>query len=529
VFLCIAVLLFVAIIPLSAQEATEVVVTEVQADVPAENTQPPVTPEPVTEAPSEVTAVPTDAPVEVTEPPVVTEPSAEVTAPPVAATEPTPVPVSPEPTLSPVFAETFDSGDLSNWRLGSGWTLVSEGSGQALQVSGTTAAAQYAVGNLTDVAMEIRFQSDVAAAQLLLQQSESGVYAVSLMPDGFIEVSLSGVRVATAVVPSAGQGAWRVLRFSTAGDALRVTVDGIEAVAIADPLPLGPGSVSFAAVFVDGTGTFSISDVALWSVQPVELPVAEEPIVTEAPIAEATTEATAEATEVPMPDRVIVVPVEVVEAPSDLAVPLAAPALTAPAGGAVLRTTLRPTLSWRRIAEATQYQVRIVRVDENIAGDDDDTATRPTSPINNIVATINAPAASVLTISYVPASPLLFGEYFWQICAVDVNFDPATDCSPLRNFELHSPYNAAPVLNRMDSANVTVSWTPISWATSYTVQVTRAGWAAAQTQENINAGTLQATFNDLPEGTYSWRVRAMNLTTPGGWSTVGRFQVDLIP
>jgi predicted outer membrane repeat protein len=70
---------------------------------------------------------------------------------------------------------------------------------------------------------------------------------------------------------------------------------------------------------------------------------------------------------------------------------------------------------------------------------------------------------------------------------------------------------AAPVRYYTGTRTIALSWTPVSWASGYEIQVdTDAGFAAPRVYENtsLSAGTLSDTVTVPGNGTYYWRVRA---------------------
>jgi hypothetical protein len=75
-----------------------------------------------------------------------------------------------------------------------------------------------------------------------------------------------------------------------------------------------------------------------------------------------------------------------------------------------------------------------------------------------------------------------------------------------------------------------LSWTPVSWALGYEVQIaSRSNFSQPEYQNNtLAANTLSLTVSTpLPNGTYYWRVRAKKSATSwGSWSSAGTFQVE---
>ena len=190
------VLIAISITPTVAQDESteqspvEIVTTEAPTEAPTEPppaTEPPPhteTPIPAaipTELPTEVpTELPTEIPTEIpTELPTATDVPTEMLVPSetlIDATEavmptldaltptliaetltPTATVALPfEPALSLAVYETFDSGDLSRWRLGAGWSLAPRDAGFALQLTDPIGAAQLVGNDVTDAAVDAR-------------------------------------------------------------------------------------------------------------------------------------------------------------------------------------------------------------------------------------------------------------------------------------------------------------------------------------------------------------------------------------
>jgi predicted outer membrane repeat protein len=90
---------------------------------------------------------------------------------------------------------------------------------------------------------------------------------------------------------------------------------------------------------------------------------------------------------------------------------------------------------------------------------------------------------------------------------------------------------AAPGLNYNQTGQPTLTWTALSWATSYQVQVATTTAFTTLEFNQVVSGT-QVTLppaSSLPEGTHYWRVRGCTLPTActGTWSTPQVLTVDL--
>jgi hypothetical protein len=165
-----------------------------------------------------------------------------------------------------------------------------------------------------------------------------------------------------------------------------------------------------------------------------------------------------------------------------------------------------PRLRWERIADAVQYQVRL-----NTGG----------TPIILVTSTNRT--------DYTPSTPLLFTLYSWQVQAIDAAGNESGWGTPF-TFNVVSPGNAAPLLNRADGAQMELTWTPISWALGYQVQVAnnRSFPTSSLVQDETLPPSETAMLTDpLPDGIFYWRVRAQRPDGRwGGWSTMGTFAVE---
>ena len=86
-----------------------------------------------------------------------------------------------------------------------------------------------------------------------------------------------------------------------------------------------------------------------------------------------------------------------------------------------------------------------------------------------------------------------------------------------------------PVRNVYTTRTVRLMWGPVSWATSYQIQVDdrRNFNNPLAYSATVPANTLEATTSALADGTYYWRVRARRDNGSwGAWSAVDSFHVD---
>ncbi len=184
-----------------------------------------------------------------------------------------------------------------------------------------------------------------------------------------------------------------------------------------------------------------------------------------------------------------------------------APTLYLPASNSVAYTQ-QPAFIWLPTVGAVRYEIAL--------------STNPafTAPL----------LAAAVRNSFVPTGPLLLTTYSWRVRAFDAAGNVSA-WSDARTLKVESPVYAAPILNRYAAAP-TLTWTPISWAQAYHVQVAQdaAFTQLAYDNQALSAGTLQATPGTLPDGAYYWRVRARSAAAAWGWwSTAGMFLVDSGP
>lgn len=265
-----------------AQEATAeqtaepvIVFTETPTETPTAT---------LTETP---THTPTESPTETAVVEETLEAIAEVTAEATASYTPTP-PEAPSPTFTPeslliespltlVYSTNFDDGSVSDWHLGSGWTV----SGQAFQVFNSLEPATV-MPQLFNVAVQARFELDVATtAQIGVRQNMTGGYVAALDPSGQVTLFRAGTAVAFATVASSQPDNvhWRNVRLSAIDGIIRVSVDGVEVIALRDDAPLPPGVINLSAFYTDATTDhlLLVDDVSVWR------PTAEVPSTTATP------------------------------------------------------------------------------------------------------------------------------------------------------------------------------------------------------------------------------------------------------
>jgi hypothetical protein len=177
---------------------------------------------------------------------------------------------APEPPLSLVFGDNFDAGVTPELALGTGWSLVPTSGGQALQLLVSEVPAVFVHDPLGNVAVQMRVLLPEGAVQLNIRQSGSGDYHALLRADGQAGLFQSGVLLQVASTAQVAPDVWRTLRLSAMDGVLRVTVDGVEVIAIQDSAPLPPGGLSWTGYGLGATGCWLTT--CRFSSQPVNCP-----------------------------------------------------------------------------------------------------------------------------------------------------------------------------------------------------------------------------------------------------------------
>jgi hypothetical protein len=166
-----------------------------------------------------------------------------------------------------------------------------------------------------------------------------------------------------------------------------------------------------------------------------------------------------------------------------------APALSLPTNAAV-STNSRPALSWAAVTGATKY-----RLDLSLSSD---------------FSSIVAENIEVTTTSYTPATPLTQAIYYWRVQALDAADNLGQESAP-RSFTLKilgTPANNTVIFSSTGSANAALTWTAVSGATGYTLQINKgaADFSNPNTL-NLNLGVVTSyNANALSAGVYYWRV-----------------------
>lgn len=191
-----------------------------------------------------------------------------------------------------------------------------------------------------------------------------------------------------------------------------------------------------------------------------------------------------------------------------LVAPFEAPLLTAPDEGAV--TSLRPSLQWDEVANASAYDVQL------------------STSIG--FGTIAHEASAVSATKYRPGQGKLEEQetYHWRVRGT--NSAGAGPWSAIRRFTTQQVGLDAPVLTTpADEAieqplTLDLAWEASTDATYYDVQVATDEGFTQVTVDQTSLTTLTVTVDvPTPATTYFWRVRAGNASEQSDWSNTRRF------
>jgi YD repeat-containing protein len=209
-----------------------------------------------TETPS-ATFTPTETP---TATPSATPTAVVPTLQPIATLQPSPQ-LLPEPPLTLLHRLSFDDGAVNGWSLGADWTLVAVENGYALQAGNTVSTFAQTLG---DTVVQLRFAASQTGLIARLRESPAGAYILTLDASGVLTLARNEAILASSTVPP---GTWHTLRFSALGEALRVSIDGVELATALDTTPLPPGAFSLAAAQpqVENTSLLLIDDLVVWT------------------------------------------------------------------------------------------------------------------------------------------------------------------------------------------------------------------------------------------------------------------------
>lgn len=182
------------------------------------------------------------------------------------------------------------------------------------------------------------------------------------------------------------------------------------------------------------------------------------------------------------------------------------PTLISPANN-TLDPDTTPTFTWQSVAGAVSYQLAFG-------------INNP--PVNTITGLTQT--------TYTPPAPLVPGAaYYWRVRTIKAG-NVASAWSTVWVYTVPSSTNATPVQYLFTTNRPTLTWGRVSWAVSYELQIdTDSAFANPQTINKTGLLTTQWLLDqDLPQGMYYWRVRAIDAQAKAGsWSTIQTFAVLL--
>jgi hypothetical protein len=259
-------------IPTLAQPTLPTLATETPTATPTliptfteTTTNTPIVPE-TNEATSEVTVEQTLTPSE-TLPPTLIQTFTSV--PPIISPSVTITPteaqnlIGAEPFMQLIFADNFDAGEMLLWTLGQGWSFVPYKGGQALQASLSDELLTFANNNIYNAAFEVHLQIRDSIAQISTRVSQAGSYTVIVNNDGTAELyrGSSLLQASNLVLPIPEDG--YKLRLSVVDDVVRVSMNGIEIIAVRDAEPLPAGAITLTGSNLE-SGSLLIDDFSLF-------------------------------------------------------------------------------------------------------------------------------------------------------------------------------------------------------------------------------------------------------------------------
>jgi hypothetical protein len=173
-------------------------------------------------------------------------------------------------------AVSFDDGNLVNWSLRPGWSLVPSEGGQALAVLNSEEAITYSLNDYSDVAVQARFLFSAGIPQITVRNSPMGGYAAWLEANGQVALFRGPVLLASSAVMPTLPGEWRTVRLEAVANQVRVVVDGDVVIDVQDldPLPAGGIAISVLGLVAPigediASNAVLVDDFELWGPQPL--------------------------------------------------------------------------------------------------------------------------------------------------------------------------------------------------------------------------------------------------------------------
>jgi predicted outer membrane repeat protein len=162
--------------------------------------------------------------------------------------------------MSLLIEETFESGTTYTWRLGAGWLITPVSTGQVLGVTNSSEPTTFVYDNLLNVALESRLLLESGMARFSIRQTSDGAYSLLLDVNGQLALFWRDQLIGSATLPTFDATLWHTVRIAAVDGLVRITIDGVEWLALPDVSNGLPGTVSFA----NAGGTMKVDDLRIF-------------------------------------------------------------------------------------------------------------------------------------------------------------------------------------------------------------------------------------------------------------------------
>jgi hypothetical protein len=188
------------------------------------------------------------------------------------------------------------------------------------------------------------------------------------------------------------------------------------------------------------------------------------------------------------------------------------PQLIAPANGASISFPLQPLLlSWSPVLGAVRYEVTIAKD-------------------ASLTSLVSGSPATTTTTSYIPSATLAEGSYFWGVTPLDAEGHEGAP-SVVRAFRWGWPTATQTSLRDLVDApeffDPLLSWSPVPGAAKYELDVNFSQDFNTSSRVCCSSATVATGYSSpkvLPNNTYYWRVRPVNIQgAEGVWTSGASF------
>ena len=184
----------------------------------------------------------------------------------------------------------------------------------------------------------------------------------------------------------------------------------------------------------------------------------------------------------------------------------AAPVITGPTGN---NSSLRPTVTWTAVGNATEYEVWI--------------SNRSTGE-NPLIRKI------VSATSFAPSSDLGIGHFTAWVRTLGANGGPPSEWSLQFSFRIKAPVTQLSVATVPANGIAMISWQALPGAVKYDVWIDRLDVSTLQIYRNTNVSGTSITPTTLPNGKYRVWVRGLAADgADGAWSLSQDFVENQVP